>query len=328
MNYQYLLQLPQHLEPALKAGKILVESGVVRDVGSKAIVAHLEMVETAGPQVLGALGTVNPVFAVAGVALKTASDTTKLNKIMRLTQEIKSLSTINLAVSGATLGVVVAGFAVVLYQLDRIDKKLDGVSIQIQRLDSKISKNELSKLMEKVKRHIKSCISLIHQLEDLGWSDYLDTVILNLFDSIEALMERILDNHFDRGEINVSLEMTQCLQSAYANLLKAYLTKRYLQNKSLNYPVIRLQTLEKFSKELCSPEILDELYEEYVVSKEYRFTEEDLDVILALYRYGCQNTSNNVNVHYEILQTTPRSQFNRWQQLLKTSDQPLIWLEH
>jgi hypothetical protein len=247
---------------------------------------------------------------------------------MRLTQEIKSLSTINLAVSGATLGVVVAGFAVVLYQLDRIDKKLDGVSIQIQRLDSKISKNELSKLMEKVKRHIKSCISLIHQLEDLGWSDYLDTVILNLFDSIEALMERILDNHFDRGEINVSLEMTQCLQSAYANLLKAYLTKRYLQNKSLNYPVIRLQTLEKFSKELCSPEILDELYEEYVVSKEYRFTEEDLDVILALYRYGCQNTSNNVNVHYEILQTTPRSQFNRWQQLLKTSDQPLIWLEH
>lgn len=328
MTYQYILQLPQYLEPALKAGKIFVESGVARDIGSKAIVAHLEMV---GPQTLGALGAVNPGFAVAGAALKIISDTTKLNKIIRLSQEIKMLSTVNLAVSSVTLGVAVAGFAIVLHKLNEIDKKLDKISIQIQALNVKVSdlvKNEMSKLVADVKRHIKNCITLIHQLEDLGWSEHLDTEISKLLDSIEVLMERILGKYLDRDGINVSLELAQCLQSAYANLLKAYLTERYLQKRSLKYPALRLQTLISFSQQLCAPELLDELYEEYLVSKEQRFSEAEIDIILALYRYGCQNTSDNVNVHYEILKTTPVRQFKGWQKLLKGSDQPLIWLEH
>jgi hypothetical protein len=193
---------------------------------------------------------------------------------------------------------------------------------------SELIKNELGKLIADVKRHIKNCITLIYQLEDLGWSEHLDTEIAKLFDSIETLMERLLGKYLDRDEINVSLELAQCLQSAYANLLKAYLTKRYVHKKSLVYPTLRLQTLENFSKQLCSPDLLDQLYEEYLVSREHRFTEGELDVILALYRYGCQNTSTNLNVHYEILQTTSQGQFKRWQRLLKTSDQPLIWLEH
>ncbi|MBD2107047.1 hypothetical protein [Nodosilinea sp. FACHB-13] len=328
MSYQYLLQLPQHLEPALKAGKIFVESGVARDISNKAIVAHLEMV---APQAIGALGMSNPYAALAGIALKTVSDTSKLNKIISLTQEIKMLSTVNLAISGVTLGVVVAGFAIVLHKLNKIDKKLDKISLQIQALDVKVSdlvKNETSKLIADVKRYVKHCITLIHQLEDLGWSEHLDTETSKLLDNIEVLVERILGKYLDRDGINVSLELAQCLQGAYANLLKAYLTKRYLQQKSLDYPALRLQTLISFSQQLCAPELLDELYEEYLVSKEHRFSEAEIDIILALYRYGCQQTSNNVNVHYEILKTTPVRQFKGWQKLLKASDQPLIWLEH
>lgn len=328
MTYQYILQLPQHLEPALRAGKIFVESGVARDVGSKVIVAHLEM---AGPQALGALGAVNPAFAVAGAALKITSDATKLNKIIRLAQEIKSLSTINLAVSGATLGVAVAGFAVVLYQLERINKKLDQISAQIQALDAKVSsiiEDGLSEQIEAVERYTKNCITLVHQLDRLGWSDHLDTQIVLLLDGVEAAMRKIIRKFLGRYGNNISLELAQCLQSAYASLLKAYLTELYLQKKSLDHPALRLQTLDYFSQQLCAPELLDQLYEEYLVSKEHRFTEGELDVILALYRYGCQNTSNNVNVHYEILKTTPVRQFNGWQKLLKASDQPLIWLDH
>ncbi len=91
---------------------------------------------------------------------------------------------------------------------------------------------------------------------------------------------------------------------------------------------VKIQTLENLSKQLCSSDLLDGLYEQYLMSKEYRFTEGEIDVILDLYRYGCQNTSNNINVHHEILRTTPRNQFNRWQRLLKASNQSLIWLEH
>lgn len=331
MTYQYLLQLPQHLEAALKAGKIVIDSGVVRDVGTKAIVAHLEMAQAAGPQALGALGAVNPAFAVAGVAMKTVGDTTKLNKIIRLTQEIKALSAVNLAVSSTTLGVVVAGFAIVIYQLEKINRKLNEISTQIHALDVKVSEivsNEHSKLIADTKFCVKRCITLINQLEDLGWSEFLDDRIAELLEKIEVLIDRILCKHLDRSEINVSIDLLQCLQSAYANLLKMYLTKRYLHHKSLVYPALRLQTLENFSKQLCSPEILDELYEQYLLSKEHRFTEGELDVILDLYRYGCQNTSNNVNVHYEILKITPHEKFNHWQYLLKDNDQPLIWLEH
>lgn len=331
MTYQYLLQLPQHLESALKAGKIIIESGVVRDAGTKTIVAHLEMVQTAGPQALGALGTVHPAFAVAGAGLKIVGDTSKLNKIISLTQEIKALSTLNLAISGTTLGVAVVGFAVVVYQLNKIDKKLNEIGNQIRALDTKVEeliKHELSKLVADVRRHIKDCITLIHQMEDLGWSEYLDNEISKLFNSIESLIEMLIGKHLDRDEINVSLDLTQCLQSAYANLLKAYLTKRYLQDKSLDYPILRLQTLENFSSQLCSPDILDELYEQYLLSKEHKFTEGELDVILDLYRYGCKNTSSNVNVHYEILKITPREKFNHWQNLLKDNNEPFIWLEH
>jgi hypothetical protein len=331
MTYQYLLQLPQYLEPALKAGKIIIESGVARDAGTKAIVAHLEMAKAAGPQTLGALGAVHPAFAVAGAGLKIVGDTSKLNKIISLTQEIKALSTLNLAISGTTLGVAVVGFAVVIYQLNKIDKKLNEIGNQIRALDTKVEeliKHELSKLVADVRRHIKDCITLIHQMEDLGWSEYLDNEISKLFNSIESLIEMLIGKHLDRDEINVSLDLTQCLQSAYANLLKAYLTKRYLQDKSLDYPILRLQTLENFSSQLCSPDILDELYEQYLLSKEHKFTEGELDVILDLYRYGCKNTSNNVNVHYEILKITPREKFNHWQNLLKDNNEPFIWLEH
>lgn len=331
MTYQYLLQLPQYLEPALKAGKIVIESGVARDVGTKAIVAHLEMAQAAGPKTLGDLGFINPVFAAAGLAIKTVNDTTKLNKIIHLTQEVKTLSTINIAISGTTLGVATAGFAIVIYQLEKLDKKLNDISSQIRILDAKVSeliKHELSKLVADVRRHIKDCITLIHQMEDLGWSEYLDNEVSKLFNSIESLIEMLIGKHLDRDEINVSLDLIQCLQSAYANLLKAYLTKRYLQGKNLAYPALRLQTLENFSQQLCSPDILDELYEQYLLSKEYKFTEGELDIILDLYRYGCRNTSNNVNVHHEILQVTPQEKFNHWQHLLKDNNKPFIWLEH
>lgn len=331
MTYQYLLQLPQYLEPALKAGKVVIDSGVARDVGTKAIVAHLEMAKAAGPQALGALGAANPAFAVAGAGLKMVGDTSKLNKIIRLTQETKALSTINLAISSTTLGVAVVGFGIILYQLEKIDNKLNEISSQIRALDAKVSelvKDRLHEINREVKRHIKDCITLIHQMEDLGWSEYLDNEISKLFNSIESLIEMLLGKYLDRDEINASLNLIQCLQSAYANLLKAYLTKRYLQDKSLGYPALRLQILENFSKQLCSPDILDELYEQYLLSKEHRFTEGDLDIILNLYRYGCHNTSNNVTVHYEILKVTPHEKFNHWQYLLKENNQPLIWLEH
>lgn len=335
MSYQFIVQLPKHLEAAYEAGDLLINSGVARGAANQAIAAHLEMV---GPNAGNLIGMANPYFAMANTALNVAKvgkgmvvDTAKLNQIISLTQQVKTLATVNLAVSSVTLGVVAAGFTVVIYQLNKIDKKLDRISAQIQALDAKVSqliKNELSKLVAEVRRHTKHCITFINQLEDLGWSPHLDTEISKLFDSIEALLERLIGKYLDREVINISLELTQCLYSAYANLLKAYLTSRYWKKKSLNYSGLRLNSLSNFAGQLSSPEIVDELYEQLLLNQEKRFTEGELDVILELYRYGSQNAQQNVSDHYEILTTTPMRTYKRWQRQLKQSQEPVIWLEH
>jgi hypothetical protein len=215
--------------------------------------------------------------------------------------------------------------------IPREPKKLDEISAQIQVLDEKVSqlvKNESGKLIAKVRRHIKHCITFIHQLEDLGWNSQLDTEILKLFDSIEVLLERLIEKYLDRDFINVSLELTHCLYSAHANLLKVYLTHRYEQKKSLNYSGSRLKSLSRFASQLSSPDVVDEFYEQLLLNQEKRFTEGELDVILALYRYGCQNTHQNVSDHCEILEATPIRTYKRWQRLIKQSQAPFIWLEH
>ena len=334
MASQFIVELPENLEKAYRLGDVVVNSGVARAVGSQSIAAHLEMV---GP-VTQFVGGTNPYVGMAGAALEVVKvgkgmviDTAKLNQIISLTQQIKTLSAVNLAVSSVTLGVVAAGFAVVMYQLNKIDKKLDEISAQIQALDEKVSqlvKHESSKLIAKVRRHTKHCITFVNQLEDLGWSSQLDSEILKLFDSIEALLELLIGKYLDRDFINVSLELTQCLYNAHANLLKVYLTHRYEQKKSLNYSGPRLESLSRFASQLSSPDIVDELYEQLLLNQEKRFTEGELDVILALYRYGCQSTHQNVSDHYEILDVTPMRTYKRWQRLIKQSQAPFIWLEH
>jgi hypothetical protein len=323
MAYQFILELPEGLEKFYRSGEIVVNSGVARFVGNQSIAAHLEMI---GPTTQFVAGT-NPCLGMARVALEAVKvgkgmviDTAKLNQIIGLTEQIKTLSAVNLAVSSVTLGVVAAGFAAVMYKLDEIDKKLDEISAQIQALDEKVSqlvKNESAKLIEKVRRHIKHCITFINQLEDLGWSPHLDSDILKLFDSIEALLELLIGKYLGRDFINVSLELTQCLYNSYANLLKVYLTHRYKQQKSLNYSGYRLESLDNFAGKLSSSDIVDELYEQFLLNQEKRFTEGELDVILALYCYGCQSTHQNVSDHYEILNVTPMQTYKRWQQLIE-----------
>jgi hypothetical protein len=263
-------------------------------------------------------------FEMARITKGIVVDTAKLNKIIQLTQSIQTLSAVNLAVSGVSLGVSVIGFAVVLHKLNQLDNRLQSVEAKLDALN----RNEMIKLVSKVKERIKHSITLVHQLEDLGWSAPLDTEMTKQLDNIEVLIEEVISRYLDRDDINVSLELAQYLYSAYANLLKAYLTGRYLQKQSLDYPAQRLKTLGNFSNQLSSPDMLDELYEAYLFNREHRFTESELDYVFELYRYGCGNVHHVVTEHHEILNAVPLRKFQRWKKQISKRDGPLIWIEH
>ena len=334
MSYQFIVELPKHLETAYKAGEVIITGGVARYVDGRHIAAHLEQ---AAPFAMNLAGGSHPAFMMASASLqavkvaKGISDTAKLNQIITLTQQVKVLSTVSLAISGVTLGVAIVGFAVVIHQINQSKKKLDDLSSRLYSVESKTSslvENEISKLIFDVKLHTKNCITLIHQLEDIGWSDHLDTVISQQLNNAEILIERIINTYTRKEIINVSMELCQHLYISYASLLKAYFTSRYVHQKSLDYPAMRLKTLEQFSSQLTSSEILDELYEEYLLNNEKRLSGVELDYIMQLYSYGCQNTVRNVEDQYEILNTASLDQFQNWQKIAANSESSLIWIAH
>lgn len=335
MSHQFIARLPKHLESAYKAGRILVNSGVARCATSQEIVAHLELVR---PYTESFFGTINPYLSIANTAIMSVKtgkemiiDTAKLNQIIALCQNIKELSKLNIAVSGATLGVSVIGVSIIIYQLEKIRERLQEISVSIEDMNSKISellRSEESDLVAQVRECTKSCTTLTNQLNDLGWNPNLDTQISLLFDRIEALLERLIEKFLNKRIVNTSLELTQCLYGAYSILLKAYLTHRYLQGKTLDYTGARLQSLKVFSEQLAAREILDDLYEALLLSRERRLSQSEMNIILSLYQCSCQSTYQNVVSHHEILNKTPMGTYKNWQKLIQQSVEPAIWLEH
>lgn len=335
MSYQFIVELPKHLEAAYKAGEVIITGGVARYADGRHIAAHLEQ---AAPFAVNLAARNHPAFMMASAGLQAAKvakgiaiDTAKLNKVISLTQQVKMLSTVNLAISGVTLGVAVIGFAVIIHQINQVNQKLDDLSSRLYSVDFKVSeliKNEISKLIADAKLHTKNCITLIHQIEDIGWSDHLDTEIAKQLNHAETLIERIINTYINSDIINVSMELCQHLYTSYASLLKAYLTSRYIHQKSLDFPAMRLKTLEAFSSRLASPDILDELYERCLLDNEKRFSGVELDYILYFYEHGCQNTARNVEDQYEILKTVSSDQFQSWRKILASSESSLVWIDH
>jgi hypothetical protein len=335
MSYQFVVELPQHLEKAYRAGQIVVNSGVARYADTQQIAAHLEQVL---PFAGNVAGVTNPYVAMVGPGLRTIRelkgmtvDTLMLKRVIDLTQQVKALSAINVAVSSATLGVSVIGFAVVLHQLNKLDQKVSQMESQlnvIARQQSEIFKNEIGKLIRDARLNIKHCITLIQQIEQLSWSEYLDTEISKQLDRSEVLLNHVIYKYIDRDGINISLELAQQLYNAYADLLKVYLTNRFLHKKDIDYPSLRLKTLCNFSEQLMSEDILDELYEEYLMQREQKLTETELDYILDLYCCGCQNTRDAANNHHEILQKVSVNKFKRWRKTFEASKDPWVWVDH
>ena len=113
-----VFDLPAVLANGLQSGALERVGGVIRDSNSKQVVAWLR---EGGSEVSKAL--VQPPLA-----------------------GIKALTTANSLLSAANLGVSVAGFAVVLQQLNRISEQIKAVEAKVDRTNHKLDDGWLAKL--------------------------------------------------------------------------------------------------------------------------------------------------------------------------------------
>jgi hypothetical protein len=327
MDYTFVVKLPKHLEKAYEAGKIIITSGVARDATTKQIVGHLEHI-VGNATSRGLSGDYIQMFygmavdsAKLGIEIHNAQ---KLNQIINLVQNLQVLSCVNIAMTGVNLGVSIVGFALVISQLNQIDHKLNLILQGINHLIN----NENRKLLSKTKNYIKKVITLLNQLESSKSILILDLQVEDTLNEIETHIEDLISRYTNRASMNVPLHYIQALYVAYCNLLKSYLTSKYLSQGDLQCISYKIQILENITIKMVSEDIMDLLYEECLLNEEKRLSETELNVILRLFKSSSHESLEKVKTHQEILSTTPIEKFKTWQYLIKDSNESLIWMPH
>jgi tetrahydromethanopterin S-methyltransferase subunit G len=132
--------IPPKIAEGLASGTLERIGGVVREAGTKKVVAWLR--EIPGAQVIP-----NP-FSLIILPLKPGSSTIGIANLLatmrgfrqmnlRLDQ-IEHLIHINTAVSALTLGTAVAGFSVINHRLNKIENRLEAMQEQLNEIGQKV----------------------------------------------------------------------------------------------------------------------------------------------------------------------------------------------
>ena len=343
-------EIPEPFQEALRTGKAVIdESGICRWVeeGEKVgeILGHLEPVTS----LLENIPSSDPYLSLIKYSYKGyklyqgKANQEKIKQIQTLIQKVEKISTISLGLSVVNLGVNVIGFSLVISRINEINKQMYEMKYLISDLynDAKI------RLIFDIEKEIRNSIRLIKKLEynisnnwweriikSFSTTKQIESIIineqidLNLI-NIEVALDNLIVRYTSQNSINVPHGYRQNLYDYYANLLKVYLTSRYIQGSSLDYCVDQLETLDRMHSQLISENMLTNIYDEFLLQKqEIRLTPEELDDIFTLYRTKCKATKNAVFNHYEILKKTPIKKFRKWKIEVEKSQSPFMWINH
>lgn len=332
MNYQFIAQLPKHLETAYRAGNILVESGVARDLTKpkQPIIAHLELASNLGK--LGkstamAASAGNPAIIASGFAMNitklglSIDNSIQLRRLAVMIQTLQVLSCVNIVLTGAVLGVCIVGFRNVNARLNYLDKKLNILSSQVTDLKD----DAIDNLFYRTKSQIKNSSSWLLHLEQEGLTELIKVEIEKCLNEMEVNLDSLMYRLISKKSVSLSVNTVQTLATAYANLIKVYLTYQYTSKKELS--IERLEILSQVKEALISSEMMDAFYEQCLFS-ENGLPESDLTMILKAYKQSCTCNHRLVSNHYEILESTPIDKFKEWNILAKSSEDPMLWIEH
>jgi hypothetical protein len=335
---QFLVQLPEHLIEAYKAGEIMISGGVARDVATKQIVAHLEQ---AAPELLKvgikwgvsftplsaalvATDVVESLFQGVVISKRLDEVSQRVNEIYNLVNQLQFIAWMNTGLLSLNLGLNLIGFCKISSQINKLSRKLDRISSQIDSLLS----NEQRKLFKETQIYIKQAETLSGKLDRVGLTEGLGIKTLELLNHLEVHLQDLI-SRYQKGElIQLSLEYIYTSYLAYANLLRAYFTAQHLKGETFYQVTERIQALEKLKKELISQQILDLLYEECTWNQERMLTEREIKDILCFYKASCKESFERVNSHFEILSKNGLEQLDLWRKTARKASDPVILIYH
>ncbi len=133
--------IPQKIAEGLANGTLERIGGVVREVGTKKVVAWLREIPDTSQFIPDPFAFIslplNPVSTVADVANVFVTMKGFRDMNIRL-DRIENMIHVNTAISALTLGTTVAGFAMINHRLDGIETRLKAMQEQLNKIDQKI----------------------------------------------------------------------------------------------------------------------------------------------------------------------------------------------
>ena len=155
---QYLRSIPPELVSLVESGAASVTGSLVKACGSGKILGHLQAsqplikavgaaVNPAAPLAAGSLAVTAVSSVVANFQLQGVSN--KLAQVLEQLQRLRLIRSIGAAASVVNIGVSVAGFALVLKRLRRVESKIDALDAKVAVLASRSYKVDVITALER-----------------------------------------------------------------------------------------------------------------------------------------------------------------------------------
>jgi len=134
------MQVPLEFLARIQSGELIRYGTILKDAASGQIVGHLK--ETGNLSQILSMFPINPVSGILDLAAN-GYQAYQLNKLMRVMEVLQLTAGISAAASVVNLGVSVAGFAIVINKLNRIESKLDKIASGLEEIRIILDENNI-----------------------------------------------------------------------------------------------------------------------------------------------------------------------------------------
>jgi hypothetical protein len=128
LAFPLLRAVPDALVAGVAGGKFRVSGSIIQSVSSGRIVGHLQETSALPSMIADFFG--HTVFAPVSAAIGLV-DVVQNEQIKSSLALVQNLQWANLALTGAGIGVSIAGTAMMLHQINRLSRKVDDLNVQL-----------------------------------------------------------------------------------------------------------------------------------------------------------------------------------------------------